>query len=144
MILTVLAANAFLQMFGGNWTCSGSVPWSITAAPGGEWARVTWGDQHAKDGGIAYVGYLPQEKQWVYQDFHYDGSFALTTSKGPDGSSWTWAGGGYYTKDAVLHGMVVWRLASPSLIERTFTVLDAKGIPDPAHHPQTDRCTKTG
>lgn len=144
MILAVLAANAFLQMFGGNWTCSGNVPWNITAAPGGTWTRVEWGDQRSKTGGIAYVGYVPQEKQWVYQDFHYDGSFALTTSKGPDGATWTWAGGGYYTKDAVLHGKIVWRLASPTLIERTFTALDDKGAPESTDPPQIDHCTKSG
>jgi hypothetical protein len=100
---------------------------------------VKWGQQDGSGGGIAYVGYVPSQNDWAYQDFHYDGTFALSTSAGPDKDQvWTWAGGGYYTDSGVQHGVVTWKLASPTRIERTFArIIDGK-----TDAPVSDSCTK--
>lgn len=148
----VAAINVFAQMFTGSWTCHDVVAatsdhpartltteWSIASTPGDKWAVVKWGAQDGAEGGIAYVGYVPTQNDWAYQDFHYDGSYAVTTSAGPDKDNvWTWAGGAYYTSSGILHGVVTWKLASPTRIERTFArVVDGK--PDA---PISDYCIK--
>lgn len=154
LAVLVAAANLFAQAFGGAWTCHGTVPattdrpartytteWSIESTPGDKWAVVKWGTQDgpSANGGIAYVGYVPSQNDWAYQDFHYDGSFGVSTSAGPDKENlWTWAGGAYYTQTGILHGIVTWKLASPTRIERTFARL-ADGNSEPAG---SDYCTK--
>lgn len=153
MVAVLLAAaNLFAQMFGGTWTCHMTVPasgnrpareistsWSVASAPGDKWAVVKWGAQDGPSGGIAYVGYVPTENDWAYQDFHYDGSFGVSTSAGPDKDrTWTWAGGAYYTPGGIIHGVATWKLASPARIERTFArVADGKTQPAGA-----DSCSK--
>lgn len=152
-MLTVLVASIglFAQMFSGVWMCAASTPaqpghqnsvlqtrWAITPAPGGNWTVVRWGSQNNATGGIAYVGYVPSEGDWIYQDFHYDGSYGLSTSKGSENGVWNWAGGGYYTKDAVLHGGVSWRLTKTGQIEQTFMQF-TNGQSVPVGH---DFCTK--
>lgn len=148
----VAAMNLFAQAFAGAWTCHVSVPatsdhparsftseWSIDTTPGDKWAVVKWGPQDGENGGVAYVGYVPSQNDWAYQDFHYDGSFAVSTSAGPDKDNvWTWAGGAYYTQSGILHGQVTWKLVSPTRIERTFTRV-TDGQPQPAG---TDYCLK--
>ena len=148
----VAAVNLFAQSFAGNWTCHASVPatsdhpvrsltteWSIESTPGEKWAVVKWGPQDGSNGGVAYVGYVPSQNDWAYQDFHYDGSFGVSTSAGPDKDNvWTWAGGAYYTQNGILHGMATWKLASPARIERTFARI-ANGKTQPAG---SDYCIK--
>lgn len=113
--------------------------WSIGSTPGDKWAVVKWGAQDTANGGIAYVGYVPSQNDWAYQDFHYDGSFAVSTSAGPDKADvWTWAGGAYYSPSGILHAVVTWKLASPERIERTFTRVN-DGKPDA---PAADYCVK--
>jgi hypothetical protein len=152
-MFTALLASVglFAQTFSGSWMCAASTPaqpghkavvtetrWDITSAPGGNWTIVRWGAQSNDTGGIAYVGYVPSEGDWIYEDFHYDGTYGLSTSKGAQAGIWSWAGGGYYTKDAVLHGGVTWRLTKAGQIEHTF-VQFVDGSPVPRGH---DLCTK--
>ncbi len=111
----------FAQAFSGAWTCydrSQATAWRIASAPGGAWTIVRWGDQHGKDGGIAYVGYVSKLRAWVYRDFHYDGSYADIGSPGPVGRVWTWSGP-YYTGDRRLEGDITW-LRAGDRIDRTF------------------------
>jgi len=151
LAVVVATVNLFAQTFAGAWTCHDTVPaanghpartfsteWSITSAPGDHWSIVRWGPADAS-GGIAYVGYVPSQNDWAYQDFHYDGSFGVTTSSGPDKDGvWTWAGGAYYTESGVLHGVITWKRASPTRIERTFA-----RVVDHTQAPATsDYCTK--
>ncbi|HLI97020.1 MAG TPA: hypothetical protein VKT72_13205 [Candidatus Baltobacteraceae bacterium] len=150
--LLVAAVNLFGQTFAGTWTCHTSIPatsdhparsfstdWDIQAAPGDHWTVVHWGSQVGENGGVAYVGYVPTQNDWAYQDFHYDGSYAVSTSAGPDKDGvWTWAGGAYYTENGIQHGVVTWKLASSTRIERSFTrVVDGKSDP-----PVSDYCSK--
>ena len=150
--LLVAAVNLFAQAFGGSWTCHVTVPassdhparsftteWNIDSAPGDKWAVVKWGSQDSSNGGVAYVGYVPTQNDWAYQDFHYDGNFGDSTSDGPDKNKvWTWAGGAYYTPAGVLHGVVTWKLTSPTRIERTYSrVADGK-----TEQTGSDYCTK--
>jgi hypothetical protein len=150
--ILVAAVNLFAQTFAGMWTCHMTSPaasdrpahamatdWDIQPAPGDHWTVVRWGAQDGAAGGVAYVGYVPSQNDWAYQDFHYDGSYGVSTSAGPDKDGlWTWAGGAYYTENGILHGVVTWKLASPTRIERTFSrVIDGK-----ADAPISDYCTK--
>ena len=142
MLAPVLAVvSLFAQAFGGMWTCHSNgadVPWVIAPAPGSAWTTVRWSNQSNADGGIAYVGYVEPNKQWVYEDFHYDGSYAVNTSEGPHDNQWSWSGT-YYLGQRTMHGQVIWKLASPARIERTFIVVDnGKATPSGA-----DYCTKT-
>lgn len=148
----VAAVNLFTQAFAGSWTCHGATAatsnhparaftteWTIQSAPGDKWTIVRWGSQDSAAGGTAYVGYVPSQNDWAYQDFHYDGSFGVSTSAGPDKENvWTWAGGAYYTESGILHGIATWKLASPTRIERTFARID-DGKQQPAG---SDYCTK--
>lgn len=150
--LLVAAVNIFAQTFSGSWTCHVTVPaasdhpalsftteWNIESAPGDKWAVVKWGPQDSSNGGIAYVGYVPSQNDWAYQDFHYDGNFGVSTSDGPDKNKvWKWAGGAYYTPTGILHGVITWKLASPTRIERTYSrVADGK-----TEQTGSDYCTK--
>jgi hypothetical protein len=132
--LLLAAANLFAQSFGGSWSCHATLAatadhparsltteLSIQPAPGDKWTILRWGPQDGNGGGIAYVGFVPSENNWAYQDFHYDGTYGITTSAGPDKDGvWTWAGGGYYTESGVTHGTIKWKAASPTRIERTY------------------------
>lgn len=138
LILAVM--SLFAQAFAGAWTCheqGTNVPWSISTAPGSAWTIVRWGSQTDAGGGIAFVGYVEPNQQWIYEDFHYDGSYATNTSSGPKDSVWTWAGT-YYNGQAVMHGVVTWKLTGPTRIDRTFaSVSNGKTTPSGA-----DYCTK--
>lgn len=150
--LLVAAMNLFAQTFSGAWTCHTTLAatsdhpsrtvtteWSIESSPGDKWAVVKWGPQDEAAGGVAYVGFVPSQNDWAYQDFHYDGSFGVSTSAGPDKDNlWTWAGGAYYTADGIVHGVATWKLVSPTRIERTFSRI-TDGKPDPAG---SDYCIK--
>ncbi len=135
-----MAAGLFAQTFSGSWTCHSQgtdVPWSIAYAPGSNWTTVRWSDQSSDRGGIAYVGYIPALRHWIYEDFHYDGSYAVNTSDGPQNGTWTWEGT-FYTGERTMHGRILWKLSSPARIDRTFMVLaGGKATPSGA-----DYCTK--
>ncbi len=115
-MLAAVALNAFLAAFGGAWTCAppgggistlhGGTPWTIAAAPHSTWTRV--GTASAHGGSVAYVGYLPLEKTWLYNVFHDDGSFATNVSPGPVDGVWTWTGS-YTMPQRVVHEAVQWR-----------------------------------
>lgn len=135
-------APAFFEDFGGSWTCTfqgAATAWRIDASPGASWSIVRWGDQHSARGGVAYVGFIGPQHAWLYDDFHYDGSYSRNTSPGPVNGAWTWSGT-YYLADGTtaLHGAVVWKLAAPGRIDRTFERLDGgKLVPT-----GRDRCVK--
>ncbi len=123
-----LALGAFLTAFGGTWVCAPSGPgatyaretrWQIAAIPHSTWTRVTYAP--GGNGGTAFVGYLPFQRSWIYQDFHDDGSFADNRSPGPDHGVWTWTGA-YVTDRRMLHYAVQWRRVG-NRIERSFGVL---------------------
>lgn len=153
MIAVLLATiNLFAQTFAGSWTCHQAIPaanghaahtisseWKIAPAPGEKWTVVKWGPQDGTSGGVAYVGFVPGENDWAYQDFHYDGTYGVTTSSGPDKDGlWTWAGGGYYTPDGIMHGQVTWKASTPTRIDREFfSMVDGKAKPT-----GSDYCTK--
>jgi hypothetical protein len=115
LLLAAVAVNAFLSAFGGTWQCSERLPgvasvpvstWTIAAAPDSAWVVVHRIGRGA--GGTAFVGYLPAEQRWMYEDFHSDGSFTTSTSSGPQNGTWTWEGE-YATPQRVVHGAMQWR-----------------------------------
>lgn len=115
LLAAAVAVNAFLSAFAGTWTCTPHLPggvrapgstWTIAAAPKSTWAVVQWSSRGAN--GTAYVGYLAPDAQWLYEDFHSDGSFATNTSSGPQDGVWTW-NGTFTSPQRVQHGAIVWR-----------------------------------
>jgi len=115
VLLAAVAASAFLSAFGGTWACAPHVPgvvtgpvstWTIAAAPHSSWAVVQWSSRGAS--GTAFVGYLAPDQQWIYEDFHSDGSFASHISSGPQNGAWTWIGT-FTTPQRVTHGATQWR-----------------------------------
>lgn len=115
LMLAALAANAFLSAFGGTWTCTAHVPgavsalvshWTIAAAPQSTWTVVEWSSRG--EHGTAFVGYLPAQQQWVYEDFHSDGSFGDNATNGPQNGVWTWSGT-FTSPQRVQHGAIQWR-----------------------------------
>ena len=141
MGILLAAVSLFAQAFGGTWTCHSQgfeVPWVIAPAPAAAWTTVRWSNQTNANGGIAYVGYIAPTRQWVYEDFHYDGSYAMNTSPGPRNATWTWTGT-YYLGQRTMHGKVLWKLSSPDRIDRTF-IVTANGVSKPSGG---DYCTKT-
>jgi hypothetical protein len=150
--LLLAAANLFTQTFGGSWICHATVAatsdhparslstvLNIEPAPGDKWTVLKWGAQDSTGGGIAYVGFVPSENNWAYQDFHYDGTYAISTSAGPDADGvWTWAGGGYYTTNGETHVTMKWKATSPSRIERQYFHDDAGKLAQFG----SDYCTK--
>jgi hypothetical protein len=124
-MLAAVALNAFVAAFGGTWTCTLETPhgvrapattWTIAAAPHGPWTRITYAP--GRGGGVAYIGYLPYEKVWVYQDFHDDGSYAANTSPGPERGDWTFEGA-FVTAERMQHYAVRWR-RDGATIRRSF------------------------
>jgi hypothetical protein len=115
LLLAAVVVNAFLSAFAGSWTCTPHLPgvvaapqshWTIAAAPQGSWAVVRWSSRGER--GVAFVGYLAPAAQWIYEDFHGDGSFASHTSSGPQNDIWTWDGT-FTSPQRVQHGAIQWR-----------------------------------
>jgi hypothetical protein len=115
LLLAAVVANAFLSAFAGSWTCTPHLPgvvtppqshWTIAAAPRSTWATVRWSSRG--ESGTAFVGYLPAQQQWIYEDFHSDGSFASNTSSGPQTGTWTW-NGTFTSPQRVQHGAIAWQ-----------------------------------
>ena len=136
MALVLAAVSAFLQAFGGSWTCHDGryqVPWQISAAPGSAWTIVRWGDQSNQDGGVAYVGYVEKLGHWVYRDFHYDGSYSdiiadRTSDTADNGQTWHFSGP-YYRAGAEFNGDIQWNVKGDR-IDRVFSSLkDGKLTP---------------
>jgi len=146
--LIIIAANLFLQTFGGSWQC-GTTPWHIGHAPQSAWTLISWGS--GSTGGTAYVGWVgqvyagvnpatSQKGTWFYDDFHADGAYGMSVSSGPKGGAWTWIGA-FYPAGAKpeQHGEIVWRKSSATRIDRTFFTLDNRNAP---HQTSTDYCAK--
>jgi hypothetical protein len=115
LVLAVVAANAFLSTFGGTWACTPHVSgvvtpfvsrWTIAAAPRSSWVVLHWSSR--RENGTAFVGYLAADQQWIFEDFHSDGSFSSTTSSGPQNGAWTW-NGTFTSPERELHGAIQWR-----------------------------------
>jgi hypothetical protein len=115
LVLAAVAVNAFLSAFGGTWACTPHLPggvsapvstWTIAAAPKSKWVVVSWATR--SENGTAYVGYLAPESQWIYEDFHSDGSFSSNTSSGPQNGEWTWSGT-FTSSQREQHGAIQWR-----------------------------------
>lgn len=152
MVHLVLAAvSAFAQAFAGQWHCSGATvataghpsvsfasDWHIAPVPGDAWTIVRWGNP-GPAGGVAYVGYIEARKQWIYEDFHGDGSFAQVHSDGPGaGNAWAWIGTYEHGVSTDRAGPITWRSVSESRFERTF----AQMIGGKQVVTATDVCTK--
>ncbi len=148
----IAAVSVFLQTFGGSWTCMRDVPasgaapartvktaWTIAADPGVEnWAVVHWGGSGA-EGGTAYVGYVAPLKQWIYDDFHGDGTYARSTTPAPNGNTWDWYGTYYAPDSQISYGPISWKLTGPSRIDRTYAKTGTDGKVTVL---ATDYCTK--
>ena len=115
LVLAAVAANAFLSAFGGTWACAPHMPgvatgpvstWTIAAVPRSSWVVVR--RRSRGENGTAFVGYLAPDQQWIYEDFHSDGSFASNTSSGPQNGTWTWEGT-FTTPQRIQHGAIQWR-----------------------------------
>jgi len=115
LVLAVVAANAFLSTFGGTWACTPHGPgvvtpsvsrWTIAAEPRSSWVVLHWSSRSKN--GTAFVGYLAADQQWIFEDFHSDGSFSSTTSDGPQNGVWTW-NGTFTSPQRELHGAIQWR-----------------------------------
>ena len=111
----MVAANAFLSAFGGTWQCTPHLPgvtvapvsiWRIAPEPNSSWAVVRWSSRG--EHGTAFVGYIVPDQQWLYEDFHSDGSFASNTTSGPQNGTWTWSGT-FTTPQRIQHGAIQWR-----------------------------------
>jgi hypothetical protein len=121
LLLAAVVANAFLSAFAGSWACTPHLPgvvaapqshWTIGAAPRSSWAVVRWSSRG--ESGTAFVGYLAPDAQWIYEDFHSDGSFASHTSSGPQNGTWTWDGT-FTSPQRIQHGAIQWRREGQSL-----------------------------
>ncbi len=115
LVVAAVAANLFLGAFGGTWSCTPHVPgvvsapvsaWTIRAVPNSAWANVHWSTR--SESGMAFVGYSPLEKLWIYDDFHSDGSFAANVAPPPVNGVWTWSGT-FTTSQRITHGAVQWQ-----------------------------------
>lgn len=91
---TTIAAQ-FFHDFGGSWSCGNDKyhsEWSIASPDGNYWTIVTYGIDPQHPGGAAYVGWLPQDNVYAYNDYHNDGSFAQLTAPPPIKGVWHWTG----------------------------------------------------
>lgn len=114
LIAAAIAANVFLSTFGGTWSCAAHVPgvagappsaWTIAAVPNSQWVRVNWSTRSER--GTSMVGYVTLEKQWLYEDFHSDGSFSAYAAPAPSNGVWTWQGT-YTNAQRTVHGASQW------------------------------------
>ena len=114
-LFAAVVANAFLSAFGGTWACTPHLPeavpapvttWTVAAAPRSSWVVLRWSSRSGR--GTAFVGYLAANQQWIFEDFHSDGSFSSTTSSGPQNGAWTW-NGTFTSPQRELHGAIQWR-----------------------------------
>ena len=146
----VLAAAAnvsaqFFDDFGGNWTCGNAnyhAQWSITSPAGNYWTLVQYGVDLAHLGGTAYVGWLPLENKYIYNDYHNDGSFSQLTSPAPAADGvWHWTGrfymAGATSIDTALD--ILWTRVGDK-IERRFRKNENGKLTEMG----ADSCTKAG
>ena len=70
---------------------------------------------------------MPAQKQWIYEDFHYDGGLALVTSPGLVNGRWTWTTS-YFTPDGQkFGGRIVYAIRSHGRFDRIFEAPDGGG-----------------
>jgi hypothetical protein len=141
-IAVIAAASLFFQTFAGTWTCTSEVPaskdapahsvstkWVVSVEPGVEnWTVVRWGGPGAA-GGTAYVGYVPSLKQWIYDDYHGDGTYARSTAAAPKDNAWDWFGTYYGPDGQTNYGPITWKLSALNRIDRTFSRTGDDGKP---------------
>jgi hypothetical protein len=129
MILSALVlaaatgASPFFDDFGGAWTCGNASyheQWDIHRDGNNPWIAVVYGDEANPDG-HAVVGWLPQAKTWVYDDFHADGAYAQLTAEAPQDHVWVWTGT-YFPRDGTPdpNPHITWKLMPDGTIARTF------------------------
>jgi heat shock protein HslJ len=109
--------------FVGTWHCA-DVQW--TFAPileNSGWIRVTYGDPR-RPAGMAVMGWVPQQKRWIYRDFHADGSYADLTSPGAVNGRWEWTGPYYPAEGGELHGRVTYAIVDSNQYDRIFEALE--------------------
>ncbi len=125
LLAPILAASTFAQAFLGIWDCALTIPesatspqrtvqatWTFEQIAGTDWTRVTYASG-GQTGGFAIVGFLPQIGQWVYNDFHNDGSYAHLTAPNAD-NTWRWSGDYFAPDGSVQTGSTnTWTLDSP-------------------------------
>lgn len=140
---TTSVAAQFFADFAGTWICRSShytSYWSVASPAGNAWTIVTWGPDKSHVGGRAYVGWLPQKHQYVYDDFHNDGSLGRLHADAPIDHRYVWTGK-YYAAGAKRvdrSGLITWKLAPSGTIERRFDrILDGRVIKQ-----GNDTCTK--
>lgn len=118
-------ATQFFDDFGGTWSCGNATYhsyWSIDSPPGNYWTIVSWGADKEHVGGRAYVGWIPQTQEYVYEDFHNDGSYSQLHASAPAGHRYEWTGV-YYAAGATqpdTSGDITWELTPKGTIERHF------------------------
>ena len=136
-------ATQFFDDFGGTWNCANASYhsyWNIDSPDGNYWTIVSWGQDKDHIGGRAYVGYLPQTKQYVYNDFHNDGSFSQLHAAAPAGHRYEWTGSYYAAGAAAVDTSadITWELASNGTIERHFAqIVNGRRV-----ERGSDTCTK--
>lgn len=124
LVVAAVVANLFLHAFAGTFACTPHVPgvagapvstWTIAAVPKSAWATVHWATR--TENGTAFVGYLPPEKQWIYEDFHSDGGFGENSALPPINGVWTWTGT-FTNADRTIHGASQWERAGAGFRQR--------------------------
>lgn len=136
-------ATQFFNDFGGHWTCGNDKyhsQWSIASPDGNYWTIVQYGLDPAHPGGAAYVGWLPQENRYIYNDYHNDGSFAQLTAAPPQSGLWHWTGTYYAAgSGAPDNGPdVTWKRTKDTIV-RTFGKREGGQV----RAMGADTCTKT-
>lgn len=141
---TTSVATQFFDDFAGRWLCRSAHAtsyWSIARPAGSAWTIVTWGADPNHAGGRAYVGWLAQKREYVYDDFHNDGSLAQLHAAAPSDHRYVWTGAYYAARArrADRSGRITWTLAPNGSIERRYArIVDARVVPQ-----GNDTCTKT-
>lgn len=134
---------AFFRDFGGTWTCGNATyhaRWSIESPDGNYWTIVRYGSDAQHIDGTAYVGWLPQDNVYVYNDYHNDGGFAQLTASAPSDGVWHWTGKYYASgaKSADTGPDITWTLKNGTIV-RAF----AKRTNGKLTNTGSDTCTKS-
>jgi len=136
----VTVSSQFLADFKGTWNCGGST-WTIASAPGNSaWATVTYGKGDTI-WGTAYVGWVEQQRRYIYRDFHNDGAVAELSSPAPGADhTWVWTGT-YYPmgQPADPNPHITWTYQPPNTIVRHFAKQQDGQFVDMG----SDRCTRS-
>jgi hypothetical protein len=111
---------ADLRYFMGTWSCHGTSWKWAPLGPGSSWVRNVYGDAAHPDG-TAVMGYVGILHEYVYRDFHRDGSYADLVSPGLRHGRWSFSGP-YYAAGlaAPLQGLITYTIVSLHRYDRAF------------------------